>query len=315
MAQNDKFMKSDIAGFAFHMKKLLNNKEMSDIKFLIGPSRKTVYAHKCILAARCEVFRAMFVDQAKSPLTDSQEVPFVLSDVTPEIFLTVLEFIYTNCATISGKIVVDILGSAIEYGLDDLRKLCVTYMLENMSASNACEAMQAAVTYGQDDLRERTLSYIEQNTANVLRSKTFHEMSDDAVCIVLKSDRLLIDELDVLSAVREWATVNSVVAGKSVRETSRKVIPHVRLPLLSAEELTMVEKDNEKDNLIPMDMMAFAWRFHALKKGDRNNPLTRRRKGTVLRECHRALEGNHSIDDIGDNVMPSKSGRKQHGGK
>jgi hypothetical protein len=38
-------------------------------------------------------------------------------------------------------------------------------MLDNMSVSNACEAMQAAVTYGQDELRERTLSYIEQNTS------------------------------------------------------------------------------------------------------------------------------------------------------
>ena len=46
-----------------------------------------------------------------------------------------------------------------------LFQLSVTYMLDNMSVNNACEAMQAAVTYGQDELREKTLAYIEQNTS------------------------------------------------------------------------------------------------------------------------------------------------------
>ena len=79
------------------------------------------------------------------------EVPFVLSDTSPETFLILLEFIYTNCATLSSKIVnilpfmdiflnywrilymiefhliklqaIDVLGIAIEYGMDALRKV------------------------------------------------------------------------------------------------------------------------------------------------------------------------------------------------
>ena len=75
----------------------------SDIKFLIGPNRKVVHAHKCILAARCEVFRSMFSDQNHKHLDG--EVPFVLSDTSPETFMVLLEFIYTNCATLSSKTV------------------------------------------------------------------------------------------------------------------------------------------------------------------------------------------------------------------
>lgn len=44
----------------------------------------------------------MFLDQATQQSTD-KEVPFVLSDITPDIFLAVLEFIYTNCVTLSSK--------------------------------------------------------------------------------------------------------------------------------------------------------------------------------------------------------------------
>ena len=41
-------------------------------------------------------------------------------------------------------------------------------------------------------------------------TKGFHEMSDVALATVLQSNDLDIDELDVISAIREWATVNSV---------------------------------------------------------------------------------------------------------
>ena len=44
----------------------------------------------------------------------------------------------------------------------------------------------------------------------MFQTKGFHEMSDAALGNVLQSNDLDIDELDVLSAIREWATVNSV---------------------------------------------------------------------------------------------------------
>ena len=75
----------------------------SDLKFLIGPGRKAIFAHRCILSARCAVFKAMFADKASGG--HDKEVPLVLSDMSPEIFLAMLEFIYTNCVTLSSKTV------------------------------------------------------------------------------------------------------------------------------------------------------------------------------------------------------------------
>ena len=50
------------------------------------------------------MFRAMFVDSDKTK-ESSSEVPFVLRDTTPDIFLPLLEYIYTNCVTLNQKIV------------------------------------------------------------------------------------------------------------------------------------------------------------------------------------------------------------------
>lgn len=74
----------------------------SDIKFLIGPNRKAIYGHRILLSARCDVFRAMFLDQANAPPAD-KDAAFVLADITPDIFLAVFEFIYTNCVTLTSK--------------------------------------------------------------------------------------------------------------------------------------------------------------------------------------------------------------------
>ena len=71
------------------------------MKFVIGPTRKAIYAHRCLLSARCEVFRAMFADQTQKH--KDGEVPLVLSDMQPEIFMPMLEYIYCNAANINAK--------------------------------------------------------------------------------------------------------------------------------------------------------------------------------------------------------------------
>lgn len=46
----------------------------------------------------------------------------------------------------------------------------------------------------------------------VVRTQGFHELSDVVLARVLRSDRLDVDELDLVQAVREWAHVSSVSA-------------------------------------------------------------------------------------------------------
>ena len=89
---------------------------------MVGEERQTIYAHKCQLAARCEVFKAMFAVQ-KDEAPESPPAPLILSDIKPTIFLAVLEFIYTNCSSLSTEIVIDVLAASIEYGLDGLTKV------------------------------------------------------------------------------------------------------------------------------------------------------------------------------------------------
>ena len=94
-----------------------------------------------ILPLRCEVFRAMFVTSNKPDFEETQPTSLVLSDIQPNVFLAMLEFIYTNCCSLSTDMVsmyshvhslqcqridiqvIDVLAASIEYGLDGLTKV------------------------------------------------------------------------------------------------------------------------------------------------------------------------------------------------
>ena len=54
------------------------------------------------------------------------------------------------------------------------------------------------------------MEFIEEHTAEVLKTKSFHELSETALTLLLQSDNLMMDELEIVTAVKEWATVNSV---------------------------------------------------------------------------------------------------------
>ncbi|KAK6175504.1 hypothetical protein SNE40_013957 [Patella caerulea] len=294
MALHEKVMKGDISDFANHMKKMVNNKENSDIKFMIGPNKQSVYAHRCILSSRCAVFKAMFSEHVgnNKHTTNDKDVPLVLTETSPEVFLAMLEFIYTNCISISSKIAVDVLASSLEYGLDELKRLCSSYLVEILNTNNACDTLQAAVLYSQDDLKDKTIQFIDQHTAEVFRSKGFQELSADSLATILKSDNLAIDEMELYKSVKEWATVNSAVDGKPIKEVGQQFVSLIRLPLLSPEELANLEEENKKENFIPVESFAFAWKVHALKHGEKGNPLTTKRKGTNPRDVHKYIDNS-----------------------
>ena len=87
------------------------------------------------------------------------------------------------------------------------------------------------------------------------------------------------------------------------------VIHSLRLALLSQEELTEIEKENNETGFIPVDMLAQAWKLHALKsKSDKGTNL-RLRRGTKPREIHKfiALAANRAKDSDSESPHEEKN--------
>ena len=98
--------------FAQQMKLGLFSKEFSDVKFVVGDQRKVIHGHRIIIGLRCPLLQKLFQESSSKP-----EVPIVLADVSPETFQLMLEFMYTNSVQMNNNSSMDLLGTAIEYGL------------------------------------------------------------------------------------------------------------------------------------------------------------------------------------------------------
>nr|XP_002129812.1 BTB/POZ domain-containing protein 19-like [Ciona intestinalis] len=276
------------AFYSLMRKRCINNKDFSDAVFLVGPQRQVVYGHRCLLAARSETFRSMF-SQMPSHSAASRESPINLPEVRPEVFLTALDYMYTNCCTLTSDLAPDVMSLSMEYNLDGLRKLSARFLLDGMNVETACDVLQSAVIHAQPDMLQKALDYCMKNAHDIFMTEKFNELSPETLGALLRGDSLEADELEVLNAIRKWARGNAIVAGRHMKEVSSSVIPLVRLPLVSPDELTKIEEENKKDMVIPMQQLAAAWRFHALKENTPFSYHTTLRLGTKHRESHKYL--------------------------
>nr|XP_025847766.1 BTB/POZ domain-containing protein 19 isoform X5 [Vulpes vulpes] len=182
-------VQGEAASFSTALRSLLNNPQYSDVCFVVGQERQEVFAHRCLLACRCNFFRGLLGPK----LGPGMPSPVVLSTVPAEAFLAVLEFLYTNSVRLhrhsvspsgmglgawgagggAGKLplpqpptlqVLEVLTAAVEYGLEELRALCLEFVVKVMDVEMVCEALQVAVTFGLGALQERCVAFIEAHS-------------------------------------------------------------------------------------------------------------------------------------------------------
>ena len=109
---NNKGLTSQLAA---DMKKVVNNKEYSDFQFLIED--KIIYAHKIILFARSKYFKDIL---EKTPEIAS----FKVEDFSYDVFMLVIEYIYTDHVKPLTSDLVDLSKAAAHFQLERLATLC-----------------------------------------------------------------------------------------------------------------------------------------------------------------------------------------------
>jgi speckle-type POZ protein len=116
---------------------LFDKMPSSDVNFNIGG--REFPAHKLILAARSEVFDAMFKHQMKENSTNQIKI----EDIDPEVFQELLRFIYTgrvSTATMEAM-AVGLFVAADKYLLSGLKNECENYLIHDMSPDNCIELL------------------------------------------------------------------------------------------------------------------------------------------------------------------------------
>ena len=229
---------------------IFNDELLSDVKFVVPVSetesetRKTIPAHKLVLAISSPVFYAMFYGQL-ADAKDSVELP----DCGYDSLLEFLRYLYSDEANLTGSNVMQVLYLANKYMVPSLAQKCSEYLRENLSTANVFSILPHAQKFEDKDLEDRCWEVIEVNTEEAVTSDDFVTLERSLIESVVKRERLTVKEVDLFKAVDRWATKESERQGITADvESKRRIIGEdtvkaIRFPLMSQKEFVSVVLD------------------------------------------------------------------------
>lgn len=159
------------SAYSSQMRALVNDEEFSDVTFLVED--QPVYAHRAILAQRCEHFAAMF----RSGMRESVERMVPIPEMSRSVFLLLLEYIYTDTVKIDVENAIELYIASDLYNLERLREMCCTVVRRNLNAENAGPLLQSAAENHCATLREVCMSFIVENFDIVSKTEGIKQVS------------------------------------------------------------------------------------------------------------------------------------------
>eukprot|EP01117_Protostelium_nocturnum_P010555 TRINITY_DN3796_c0_g1_i7.p2 TRINITY_DN3796_c0_g1~~TRINITY_DN3796_c0_g1_i7.p2 ORF type:complete len:141 (+),score=33.29 TRINITY_DN3796_c0_g1_i7:586-1008(+) len=139
------------------MRMMVNNQQFSDITFVVGGQR--VFAHKNILSCRSEHFCALISNSMKESFMEAIE----MVDVDFQVFLLVMEFIYTDTVVIEPEFAVETLIIGDRYLLHGLKDQAEKVILKEVNIENAASLLDIGKLYGSPLLALKCEQIIERN--------------------------------------------------------------------------------------------------------------------------------------------------------
>ncbi|XBI88218.1 hypothetical protein VPH35_026205 [Triticum aestivum] len=151
---------SDIAE---HLSKLLEDDEGFDVTFCVR--RKTMRAHRSILAARSPVFKAELFGSMKEARMPRR---VTIKDMQPDVFSALLHFIYTDSLPDGDKnadMIRHLLVAADRYAMERLKLVCQSILCENLNVDTVATTWALADQHSCDKLKDACVEYIACSNA------------------------------------------------------------------------------------------------------------------------------------------------------
>uniref|UniRef100_A0A0K8TP45 BTB/POZ domain-containing protein 9 n=1 Tax=Tabanus bromius TaxID=304241 RepID=A0A0K8TP45_TABBR len=219
--------------FSDQMAQLCISEDYSDVVFIVENQR--LPAHKVILAARSEYFRALLY----GGLSETSQTEIQLK-IPLEAFKALLRYIYSGHMSLSQmkeENILDTLGLANQYGFTELELAISEYLRQILSLNNVCAILDAARLYDLEGLTNVCYTFMDRNASEILAHETFKQLSKESLEEVLRRDSFFAPEVQIFIAVSEWCKHNTNVDIESV-------VSYVRLPLMNLEQLLKVVRQS-----------------------------------------------------------------------
>jgi hypothetical protein len=109
-------------------------------------------------------------------MRESQLSTIHIDQVPHDVFLSVLEYLYTDSVHIPFESAMELFQAADLFCIPRLKTMCERRMLQSITVENAATIFYAADMHTATTLRQKALKYIMSNFEDVSKTKAFEEM-------------------------------------------------------------------------------------------------------------------------------------------
>ncbi|GBM77697.1 Speckle-type POZ protein B [Araneus ventricosus] len=154
-------------------KSMLNNSIHYDVK--LKTSSHVFSAHKCILSVRSPVFEAMFSNDMKEKINDCVDI----EDLNDDTVLRLLRYIYSaDVEELEWVSATQLYEAADKYEVLSLKRICSSYLRNNLCPGNACEALVLADLHQDEDLKGFVQDFILRNGKDIINSEEWEQLME-----------------------------------------------------------------------------------------------------------------------------------------
>uniref|UniRef100_A0A2K5N972 Kelch like family member 32 n=1 Tax=Cercocebus atys TaxID=9531 RepID=A0A2K5N972_CERAT len=173
---------------------------------LIAEEQK-FHAHKAVLAACSDYFRAMF----SLCMVESGADEVNLHGVTSLFFKQALEFAYTGQILLEPGVIQDVLAAGSHLQLLELLNLCSHYLIQELNSFNYLDLYRLADLFNLTLLEKAVIDFLVKHLSELLKSRP-EDVLTLPYCLlqeVLKSDRLTsLSEEQIWQLAVRWLEHN-----------------------------------------------------------------------------------------------------------
>ncbi|KAF7227445.1 kelch-like protein 32 isoform X2 [Nothobranchius furzeri] len=202
--------------------------QLCDVTLVAGEQK--FHAHRAVLAACSDYFRAMF----SLSMLESEADEVTLQGVTSIGLKCALDFAYTGQILLEPAIIQDVLSAGSHLQLLELLSLCSHYLIQELSSVNYLELYRVADLFHLPALEEAVVGFLVEHLSELSQSQ-----QDEALQLpyrllreVLKSDRLTS-----LSEEEIWKLVVLWLEHDCRYQYTEDLLQHVRYGLMDVPTL------------------------------------------------------------------------------
>ncbi|XP_052087209.1 BTB/POZ domain-containing protein 6-like [Mytilus californianus] len=172
--------------------------QFCDVEFKIGKFKKSMRAHRNVLACSSDVFFRMFTGSLP-------ETTVSIPNIDPCAFTEVLRYLYIDECKMDFRNVEQILDCAEKYNLKRLKKHCYTFLACNMVPDTIWQIFYLADIYFlHSGLRTKCFDFYESNSKKCLESSFISNLPEGLFRDIIEHTPVSCKEESIYEACLRW---------------------------------------------------------------------------------------------------------------